>query len=458
MALRAEAWAMITSLAADCCEALRISAQDSHDDSLPRGSQEIATQEKCIPWLLRSLFSTRVKRSLTNPHVIKVLWHPYPKGRSTGASAVTPTYSIFDARPLITEPLPHTDQSVYPLVCWDPVRQQQLETRTVSLRGPSYWKVPEGNPEPPSMKTPPTVRCDGVSTETIMVPDPNLLLAQWRAAVRDADVAFLIAPQPEMQHWLTALGALSDKVLTWPVDLLARAEDKRHLTSLPSLVIEPGPDSWRFLSRETSPASASATHCDEADAQRTFQDFFANASTWALKPTNQCGGSDVWKISLAAPVSDFTIAIQIIQQLREQVPCETGSEQPLLWSPWVEGQAGSLLVLATEAGWWCCPPCRQILNFEDVPIPLQLQKHVTRLQKVQYRGAELDTLLTTNGTEDLLFRQFAANLTVAERRSIRGWFGIDFVATSHERATLIEINPRLTSSYNLLRQLCLTVE
>jgi hypothetical protein len=446
-----EAVAMVTGLTVDCCQALEaIEYFDRGCRSRPNSETEFPVGTRCVPWLLGSLFSTQASAESLLPQTVKTFWH---QGEQNGSS-LHPIDS--NGVPFLNSELPRFEWSSADYLqsqveCWDPLREQRIVTVQVFLPAVSRWDLHAGHHSQPPAISAPTPSSSRTTLETIVVNDPARLVQQWKEAVKKSDAAILIAPQPDMQQWLAALDSLSSRVLAWPLDLLRRAEDKRYLTDVSSVVVGSDSHGWRFAANDSiSPTNAS----DNGDvALKCFETHLAPATTWALKPTNQCGGSDVWRISLVAPLPEFANAKRILQRLRERVPCQTFGEQELLWSPWIKGEAGSLSLLATSTGWWCFPPCRQILKFEEVAVPSELLPWVKQLHKVNYVGSELDPQLLTSGTVDLLWRQFAAKLEHRERLSIRGWFGIDFVAATPEQATLIEVNPRLTSSYNLLRQL-----
>lgn len=448
VALRQEALAMVAALTADCCAAL--DTFDRGNKTGPISESEFPWGERCIPWLLASLFSSVVPDDSHDSHTVRTFWCPDDQNGSS--------QDRFDSNllPIVNSERPEvasSSENELPsqVECWDPIRELRVATARVFLPGATRWDLPAGNhSQPPASftTTPPLSR---TRLEMIVVDDPAQLSQQWKEAVQNADAAILIAPQPDMQRWMAALGSLSHKVLSWPVDLLLRAEDKRYLTHVPSLMVEPRDRLWHFSTNDVVSSTVGNQPADPL--LQWYAAHLATATTWALKPTNQCGGSDVWKISLTAPIADFETAKRVVRRLRERLPRETAIDQPLLWSPWVEGQPGSLLLLAAPMGWWCFPPCRQYLSFENVSVPLDLCGLVTEVRTVRYSGSELDPTLLTTGLVDLLWRQLASKLTRAERASIKGWFGIDFVAPAPDQVTLIEVNPRLTSSYNLHRRL-----
>jgi hypothetical protein len=451
-----EAMAMVAGLANDCHEAVTLGSAWQSEKWMQRSKAGLPTAGRFVPWLLRSQLINRPAICRSGQQIVQVFRHSFVDQYLTRGRFATMLDQPMERTSLDLVPSSNLGQRVGRAEFWDPVLQRRLGGTHLSLFGGNHWSVPDPQSESTSQPAGANFRDESNNHSFIMVFDRSELLSQWRNAVREADVAFLIAPQPDMQHWMNGLGSLSHRVLAWPSDLLRRAEDKRYLTSVPSMVVQPQADSWRFSVHDSRWPTDATMALPDLEVQHAFQDHFATAMQWALKPTDQCGSSDVWKISLATPTTDFGMAQSCVQQLRENVPRETDLRQPLLWSPWVDGQHGSLLVWAGAEGWWCFPPCRQCLDFEELPIPWHLESYVTRLQKVRYRGSEMAPELLNSGLEQLVVGQFAAKLTAAECRSIRGWFGIDFVVSPAGQTTLIEVNPRLTSSYNLLRNLYFT--
>jgi hypothetical protein len=82
-----------------------------------------------------------------------------------------------------------------------------------------------------------------------------------------------------------------------------------------------------------------------------------------------------------------------------------------------------------------------------------LARWVHGVHRVQYVGADWDEVEIGEVAPTLVGDQFAQQLTAAQRRSVRGWVGLDYVRTPAAGCRLIEVNPRLTSSYHLLRHL-----
>ena len=61
--------------------------------------------------------------------------------------------------------------------------------------------------------------------------------------------------------------------------------------------------------------------------------------------------------------------------------------------------------------------------------------------------------LNAEQRDQLLLKQFAHRLPADRWGDVRGWIGLDYVWDQREGPRLIEVNPRLTSSFNLLTNL-----
>lgn len=440
---------MMTGLRADCGQALALLHTNPAVLFDGPGSFDEVTGQRCTAWLMGSLLSNVFRTSSipqTSRSTIRVFRCGSPDASAEDVSLLNTGYSGWSEPSRLDD---FEEVHVGYLECWNSQTSEKKLSLRVELDGPKQWNIHTEPGESSWFEQAQSYLPLEVRFETLWAEDPNELPTKWRFEVESSDAAMLIAPQPDMQRWMSVLGSASDKVLVWPHELLTRAEDKSDSTNVPSLLVLPENSHWRF-----SPSDKIANHgsdCPESVAAQWYARHLRDSKTWALKPNNQCGGSDVWRITLAAPIEDFEQATQLVRRLRTELPCATSREQNLLWSPWITGEPGSLLVLATPNGWWCFPPCRQNLRFEPLPIPPSCRPYVVSIEAIQYQGSEFVPELLTIGLQQLLWDQFAALMEPAERQSLVGWFGIDFVATSPEHATLIEVNPRLTSSYNLHR-------
>jgi hypothetical protein len=322
---------------------------------------------------------------------------------------------------------------------------------------------------------PPSSMAGPVPLRVVWLERDETVAEVWRRTVGQVDAALVIAPQPYLCDWAGQLRPLAKHFLSMPDALLPRLEDKRYFTQVPSLVLEP-----QNLNMPAQPRIAGNAGSEEIDEPAPgrglwgegdsavacpvvtttgqsptawYQEFMAGRQRWALKPTNQCGGSDVWRIELQQAIPDFGQALHLIDRLRRHLPRSTELNQPLLLAPWVEGVPGSLSLIANPRGWWCLPPCQQRLEYSILETPVWLARWVHGVHRVQYVGADWDEVEIGEVAPTLVGDQFAQQLTAAQRRSVRGWVGLDYVRTPAAGCRLIEVNPRLTSSYHLLRHL-----
>ena len=440
---------MVLSWADDCQEALEcdiasLDSRSSRDPNFPSG-------QRCMPWLIRSLLSASIPEVPVEQSRVQVLWHSWDDANSScHPIGEVPSRTEVSGSVFVNGHL-GSDDPQFHLEFWNPLNKQRLANVPVSLSGDKHWSVPVAMGDRAHNHATGLSRFNHATIELVEVERPDRLADQWRALVQESDATFLIAPQPDMERWMAAVSSLSSKVFGWPIDTLRLAEDKRHFTTVPSLDVQPAAPEWQFKVNGCS--SGTAAGGSVADAGWWYQTHLASTIDWVLKPHDQCGGCDVWKITLAKPITDWELAKRVVQELRRYLPCETKSSQALLWSPWISGHPGSLSVLATPAGWWCFPPCRQCLKFSEIAIPPALKDVVAQVQSVQYLGSEIDSELAPDTMQELLWQQFASRLTHQQQSTILGWFGIDFVAKSPNEIALIEVNPRVTSSYNLLRNL-----
>lgn len=95
--------------------------------------------------------------------------------------------------------------------------------------------------------------------------------------------------------------------------------------------------------------------------------------------------------------------------------------------PFVQGEAWSVAAVRSGAEWVCLPAVRQT---------------VTGRKQLEYRGGTLTLPTVERHTCDAIVR---ACLDSVETDN--GWVGIDFIVTADGSTLVVDVNPRLTTSY-----------
>ena len=145
-------------------------------------------------------------------------------------------------------------------------------------------------------------------------------------------------------------------------------------------------------------------------------DELPTASRWVVKPRDGCGTDNV----------------RVFDNLEDAISVAQGT--PHLIQPWIEGRAVSVAVIVDGNEITALPAVAQNITAEDVA----------------YRGG--------NGPlcEDDQHRatSLAQTAIVALPRTARGYIGLDLVlADNPEQDCVIEVNPRVTTSYVGLRKI-----
>lgn len=235
-----------------------------------------------------------------------------------------------------------------------------------------------------------------VTAHRIAAEEP--LWPQWVAASRSCDTALLIAPESEgtLAQSVAMLQSTGLRLLNGFGDFLRSASDKWETARVFAAAGVPHPPTWT-IENLPDPATQSAR-------------------AWVVKPRDGCGTGDV------TTYVDFADAA-------------AASELPgRILQPWIEGRAASVAVIADGNELTVLPAVSQTLTSEDCV----------------YRGGQ--------GPLDEEDQRRAANLAWAAvralPRTVRGFVGIDLVlADDPEQDCVIEVNPRLTTSYVGLRHI-----
>lgn|GEM_PF-2046951 len=279
-------------------------------------------------------------------------------------------------------------------------------------------------------------------------------LAATEIALRDqaaqADAIVLIAPEPTQRHWQSLLSFAEEKIAGSSLQMVALCEDKLLSTSIPSLRIQPG-DS-ESSSKAAGTQRLGGGKCADVDTDE-FERLIRSVDTLCVKPSDSCGSTDVWRLQLCRPFESHARLTEFVLEMRRELKIETPMEQSLLVGPWVHGMAFSISMIVESDHVRVLPACKQILKFDRLVVPAKFADQLKGCQKVSYTGGILIKPELAQRLQRKTFQELQKLFTPEQLASLCGWVGIDAVAAADERVSIVEVNSRLTSSYNLLRQL-----
>lgn len=231
------------------------------------------------------------------------------------------------------------------------------------------------------------------------VSSDTTLWSQWIAAAANCDTALLIAPESDglLAQSVAMLQSTGVRVLNGFGDFLRSASDKLETARVLSAAGVAHPPTWTVASLpapDTLPA----------------------AQAYVVKPRDGCGTEDV----------------RVFPTLEEAVAA--ADNEGRIIQPWIKGRAASVAVLVEATDMTVLPAVSQSISSEDCT----------------YRGGQ--------GPLHEDDQRRAANLARsairALPRTIRGFIGFDLVlADNPEHDCVIEVNPRLTTSYVGLRHI-----
>lgn len=228
---------------------------------------------------------------------------------------------------------------------------------------------------------------------------------QWRETHSSCDATIVIAPESD---------GLLLELEAWCV-----AEGIRTCGSDPSFIEHAG-DKWLTAQRlhqhqVPHPATHLLSHWNTEAMANTYVD------TWVLKARDGVGCEGMQRVSAAE-----LMAIQSASTNRER----------WIVQPWLEGQSYSRTAIVDAAG-----QCHWL------PV---VRQHLSIDRRVTYVGGRVlpDLSLTRDQSDDL---QRAIDALVGRAR---GWVGVDFLLSEDGQLTVIEINPRLTTSFVGLSKAC----
>lgn len=255
-------------------------------------------------------------------------------------------------------------------------------------------------------RIPPALRVSNqVRASALPVPSAEEEQAQFLSAAAQADAVLLIAPETDhalltRTHWIEKaasrnLGASAEFVLL--------AGDKHQTAERLAQAGVPVPQGLRLESRGS-------------DRFSSLDPSFPAV----LKPLNACGSEGVRLVESPAQLTEIA----------HDAPF------PLRLEKFFPGLAVSITALAGPRGTFFLPPCRQILSQDG---------------RFTYLGGELPLSPALALRAAHLARRAVAALPPA-----RGFFGLDLVLGDDPAGSgdvVIEVNPRLTTSYVGLRAL-----
>lgn len=248
--------------------------------------------------------------------------------------------------------------------------------------------------------------------------DPGTnFLDQWCRYAVDADAIILIAPESggELSRLAAAIDEVSDARLGCRSPFLERTSNKLMMADYIS---------DEYLHPQTLTPAQFRMFVRSRPAVFSRQ--------WVMKPIDGAGCDGIWRGTTEA-LATF---------LDEQPECPDALIQHYL-----PGQAASVSAWVTDTGRWWLPPVWQDIQWESHTFP---------------SGNILDRPSYLGGSGPIEYVHWHAIHEFANRvldllgPGALGWVGLDFVLnleSGKTRCSVIEVNPRWTTSYAGLRQL-----
>ncbi|KLU06573.1 protein containing ATP-grasp domain protein [Rhodopirellula islandica] len=252
----------------------------------------------------------------------------------------------------------------------------------------------------------------------------------WLEAAQTCDVAIVVAPETdgELHRMITVFRESGVEVLAVDQTLVRMATDK-WLTA-----------QWLAKHKIATPVTW-AQKCQLSDDAAREMDGWGSvgldAKRWVRKPRDGCGSESV-------------------RVFDDRVSADSGSQSNDIVQAWIEGRPASILIVGamTDGGMTkgrnqpvICPAMWQDCEWcvDDLAFPSQPAGSGAR-----YRGGSgpIESDLQSRG------RALADQVLRAMPEPPRGFLGIDFILGDRpEEDCVIEINPRLTTSYIGVREL-----
>lgn len=240
------------------------------------------------------------------------------------------------------------------------------------------------------------VPCDHTEIDVIY-PEEDIW-SQWDALMASCDAAWIIAPEYDgiLQRLTTMATHHHLSLLSASVETVALGENKWHL--------------YQVLGEtkiETIPTYQSVSHLIRDHAK----------GPWVIKPVDGVGCVDTWCFHSIDTLRNKLLTLgENLERLEKFIA-----------QPWIGGQAASLSMLCANGKLHLLAANTQFISVED--------------EKIHYAGS------VVNGFQQewSRFAQFASQLVQAFP-FLFGYIGVDVVVEVN-RLILVEINPRLTTSY-----------
>lgn len=255
------------------------------------------------------------------------------------------------------------------------------------------------------------VQLDGISvvmTQDVRVPSvysgvdviisEQDVWSQWNELMANCDAAWVIAPeQGGILFRLTQMATQhSLSILSASVDTVALGENK-----------------WRLF--QALGGTSILTVPTYQSIEHLANDY--PFGPWVIKPVDGVGCEDAWSFKTMDALKDKLLT------LGEKLDCLN----KFVAQPWVHGEAASLSMLCAHGKVHLLAANKQLISVEN--------------EKIHYAGSVVNGLQQQWSRFELL-----ANQLIQAFPNLYGYIGVD-VIVEPDRVFLVEINPRLTTSY-----------
>lgn len=249
----------------------------------------------------------------------------------------------------------------------------------------------------------------------------NDWLSEWRSVASSVDVTLVIAPEidNELLRVVEHLRAAGCVVQVSSSSFIAKTSDKAVFSkSLPTTLAHP--KTW--LVSEFLEQTSSIAQSDEG--------VFSGSNGWVLKSRDGAGCCGMsWYSSLA----DVSNAIEIRDEIRN-------SPDRWILQPWLTGEHASLAVLCDSS--------------QSFSLLGACSQRIDRREQVTYTGGSGPILRDDYEVLNVFVERILSGIPGA-----KGWVGVDFLYRTRgaglihlEDLLVVEVNPRLTTSYLAYRQ------